>query len=101
MTVMVNAGETNGIPCHADYHLLTEVLKGEWNFRDLVVSDWEGIKHLYTREPGGHSPKEAVRIGVMAGIDMSIGCRLIQLLRPPPRARQGKGRAPSPGSMTR
>ena len=72
MTVMVNAGETNGIPCHADYHLLTEVLKGEWKFRGFVVSDWEGIKHLYTRDRVADSPKEAVRIGVMAGIDMSM-----------------------------
>jgi len=71
-TVMVNSGEVNGIPGHANYHLLTEVLKGEWKFQGFVVSDWEDIKRLYSREHVAESPKEAVRMAVMAGIDMSM-----------------------------
>ena len=71
-TVMVNSGEVNGIPGHANYHLLTEVLKGEWKFQGFVVSDWEDIKRLYTRDHVAGSPKEAVRMAVMAGIDMSM-----------------------------
>ena len=71
-TVMANSGEVNGIPGHANYHLLTEVLKGEWNFQGFVVSDWEDIKRLHSREHVAGSPKEAVRMAVMAGIDMSM-----------------------------
>jgi beta-glucosidase len=71
-TVMVNSAEVDGIPGHANYHLLTEVLKGEMKFKGFVVSDWEDIKRLYTRDRVASSPKDAVRMAVMAGIDMSM-----------------------------
>jgi beta-glucosidase len=71
-TVMVNSSEIDGIPGHANYHLLTEVLKNELNFKGFVVSDWEDIIRLYTRDRVADSPKEAVRIAVMAGVDMSM-----------------------------
>lgn len=72
LTVMVNSGEIDGIPGHANYHLLTEVLRGEMNFQGFVVSDWEDIKRLFTRDRVADSPKEAVRLAVMAGVDMSM-----------------------------
>jgi beta-glucosidase len=71
-TVMVNSSEINGIPGHANYHLLTEILKKEWGFDGFTVSDWQDIERLYTRDHVAESPKEAVRIAVMAGIDMSM-----------------------------
>lgn len=71
-TVMVNSSEVDGIPGHANYHLLTEVLKGEMKFKGFVVSDWEDIKRLYTRDRVASSEKEAVAMAVMAGIDMSM-----------------------------
>jgi beta-glucosidase len=70
--VMVNSGEINGIPGHANHHLLTDILKGEWEFKGFVVSDWEDIKRLHTRDRVAASPKEAVRLSVMAGVDMSM-----------------------------
>jgi beta-glucosidase len=71
-TIMVNSAEVDGIPTHSDYHLLTEVLRGELNFKGFVVSDWEDIKRLHTRDRVADSPKEAVRMAVMAGVDMSM-----------------------------
>ena len=71
-SVMVNSGEVDGIPTHSDYHLLTEILRGELNFKGIVVSDWEDIKRLYTRDKIAETPKEAVRIAVLAGVDMSM-----------------------------
>lgn len=71
-TVMVNSSEVDGIPGHANYHLLTEVLKDELNFKGFVVSDWEDIIRLHTRDRVAETPKEAVRIAVMAGVDMSM-----------------------------
>lgn len=71
-TVMVNSGEISGVPGHANYHLLTEILKREWGFRGLVVSDWEDIKRLHTRDRVAPTPKDAVRLAVMAGVDMSM-----------------------------
>jgi beta-glucosidase len=71
-TVMVNSSEINGIPTHSNYHLLTEVLKNEMGFEGFIVSDWEDIKRLYDRDRVADSPKEAVRMAVMAGVDMSM-----------------------------
>lgn len=71
-TVMVNSSEINGIPGHANYHLLTEVLKQEWGFEGFTVSDWQDIERLHTRDHVAESPKEAVKMAVMAGIDMSM-----------------------------
>lgn len=71
-TVMVNSGSVNGIPGHANQHLLTDVLKEEWQFKGFVVSDWQDIEELYTRDHVAATPKDAVRMAVMAGVDMSM-----------------------------
>ncbi len=71
-TVMVNSGEVDGIPGHANYHYLTTILRGELGFKGFAVSDWEDIKRLYVRDKLASSPKEAVKIAVMAGVDMSM-----------------------------
>jgi beta-glucosidase len=71
-TVMANSGEICGIPGHANEHLLTDVLKKEWGFEGFTVSDWQDIERLHTRDHVAETPKEAVRIAVMAGIDMSM-----------------------------
>ncbi len=71
-TVMVNSGEINGIPTHSDYYLLTEILKNELGFKGLVVSDWEDIKRLHSRDRVAETVEDAVRMAVMAGVDMSM-----------------------------
>lgn len=71
-TVMANSGEISGVPGHANRWLLTDVLKKEWGFQGFTVSDWEDIKRLHTRDRVAATPKEAVRMAVMAGVDMSM-----------------------------
>jgi len=71
-TVMVNSAEINGVPGHANRHLLTDVLRGELGFKGFVVSDWEDIKKLVTQWKVAADEKEATRMSVMAGIDMSM-----------------------------
>ena len=71
-TVMVNSAEVDGIPGHANYHYLTEILRGELGFTGFAVSDWEDIKRLYIRDKLAASPREAVKMAVMAGVDMSM-----------------------------
>ncbi|MBU4446166.1 MAG: glycoside hydrolase family 3 C-terminal domain-containing protein [Candidatus Marinimicrobia bacterium] len=71
-TVMVNSSEVNGIPVHSSYYLLTEVLRNELGFEGFVVSDWADINQLHLREKVAPTQKEAVRLAVMAGIDMSM-----------------------------
>ncbi|MEP6944289.1 MAG: glycoside hydrolase family 3 N-terminal domain-containing protein [Acidobacteriota bacterium] len=71
-TVMVNSGEINGVPGHINKHLLTDVLKGELGFDGFIVTDWEDIKKLVTQWHVAADEKEATRLAVMAGIDMSM-----------------------------
>ncbi len=71
-TVMINSAEVDGIPGHANYQYLTTILRGEMGFKGFAVSDWEDIIRLYTRDKMAASPREAVKIAVMAGIDMSM-----------------------------
>lgn len=71
-TVMINSAEINGVPGHINRHLMTEVLKGELGFDGFIVSDWEDIKKLVTQWRVAADEKEATRLAVMAGIDMSM-----------------------------
>lgn len=72
MTIMINSGTVNGIPVHADKYLLTDLLKKELGFTGFTVSDWQDIEYLFTRHKIAVSQKDAVRIAVNAGIDMSM-----------------------------
>lgn len=71
-TIMINSAEIDGIPGHTNYHLLTEVLRNEWKFKGFTVSDWQDIQRLHIRDNVADSPEEAVRMAVMAGVDMSM-----------------------------
>src|SRR5438876_2202247 len=71
-TVMVNSAEINGIPGHINHHSLTDILRYELGFTGFVVSDWEDIKKLVTVWYVAANEKEATRMAVMAGIDMSM-----------------------------
>lgn len=60
-TVMVNSGAVNLIPGHANSYYINDILKGELKFDGLVVSDWEDIIRLHTRDRVAETPEEAVR----------------------------------------
>ncbi len=72
LSVMVNSGEVNGIPGHVNGYLLKDVLRGELGFDGVVVSDWEDIKKLVSIHRVAATEKEATRLAVLAGIDMSM-----------------------------
>src|SRR3989440_8781637 len=71
-TVMVNSAEINGTPGHINHHVLTDILRGELGFQGFAVSDWEDIKKLVTQWRVAANEKEATRMAVLAGIDMSM-----------------------------
>jgi beta-glucosidase len=64
LTVMASFNSWNGVKCHGNRYLLTEVLKGKLGFAGFVISDWDGTDYL--SEDYG----EAVAIAVNAGVDM-------------------------------
>ncbi|HEX4899195.1 MAG TPA: glycoside hydrolase family 3 N-terminal domain-containing protein [Pyrinomonadaceae bacterium] len=71
-TIMVNSGEINGVPGHVNRHILTDILRTELGFKGFVVSDWQDIKKLVNVWRIAADEKEATRLAVMAGIDMSM-----------------------------
>lgn len=71
-SIMINSGEINGTPVHASKYLITDVLKNELGFKGVVVTDWQDIIYLHTRHKVAETNRDAVRISVNAGIDMSM-----------------------------
>ena len=71
-SVMVNSGEVNGVPVHASRHLLTDVLRNELGFDGLVVTDWLDIKKLVSLHKVAANEREATKMAIEAGIDMSM-----------------------------
>ena len=72
LTIMVNSGSNNGIPFHCNTELLTQWVKEDLNWDGMIVTDWADINNLYTRERVASSKKEAVKLAINAGIDMSM-----------------------------
>ncbi len=72
LSLMVNSGSNNGIPFHCNTELLTQWLKEDLNWDGMIVTDWADINNLYTRERVASSQKEAVKLAINAGIDMSM-----------------------------
>lgn len=72
LSVMSSYNEIDGIPCTANYNLLTEVLKRRWLFDGFVVSDLYAIGGL--REHGvAATDYEAAVKAVNAGVDSDLG----------------------------
>ena len=73
-TFMNSFNDLNGIPATANPYLQREVLKGKWNFKGFVVSDWgsvgEMINHGYAKDN-----YEAAMEAVIAGCDMDMESR--------------------------
>jgi beta-glucosidase len=71
-SVMLNSGAVNGIPSHADYRLITEILKEELGFKGFVISDWEDVVNLHKVHQVAVDEREAVKLAVNAGLDMCM-----------------------------
>ncbi|EXF91132.1 beta-D-glucoside glucohydrolase [Pseudomonas fluorescens HK44] len=69
--VMVALNSINGIPATANMWLMQDLLRKEWGFKGLAVSDhgaiFELIKHGVARDG-----REAAKLAIKAGIDMSM-----------------------------
>lgn len=70
LTMMVNSASINSVPVHASHEYLTEWAKEQLKWDGMAVTDWADINNLYTREHIAADRKEAVALGINAGIDM-------------------------------
>ena len=70
LTAMVNSASINGVPTHANEELLTGWVKKDLGWDGMFVTDWADIDNLYARDHVAADKKDALRIGINAGIDM-------------------------------
>ncbi len=72
LTIMVNSASINGVPVHASYEYLTKWLKEDLNWDGMIITDWADINNLYQRERVAKDKKDAIRLAINAGIDMTM-----------------------------
>lgn len=71
-SIMAAHNELNGIPCHMDSSLMTDLFRNKWGFQGFFVSDWMDIERIETLHHVANSLKEASYLAVSAGMDMHM-----------------------------
>jgi beta-glucosidase len=71
-TVMASYNEIDGIPSHANYWLLHDVLRGEMGFKGTVVSDYDGIEQLVSLQHVEPDLAHAAARALHAGVDVDF-----------------------------
>jgi len=70
--VMPAYHELFGVPVHASPFMLTQILREEWGFRGIVVSDFFGIRYTTDTHRAARDTAEAARLAVVAGVDIDM-----------------------------
>jgi len=87
-TFMNSFNDINGIPATANQYIQRELLKGKWNYKGFVVSDWgsigEMIPHGYAKDAS-----EAAEKAVLGGSDMDMESR-VYMAELPKLVKEGK-----------
>ena len=73
--VMAAFNTLNGVPGTANPHTLTDILRKEWGFDGIVMSDWDAVRELVAHGVAADE-REAVERAVMAGVDMDMASGL-------------------------
>ncbi|MBD5185473.1 MAG: glycosyl hydrolase [Bacteroidales bacterium] len=70
-TFMCSFNDINGVPSSGNRHLLRDILRGEWGYDGLMVSDWGSIQQMI---PHGFSAdlRQAAEQAIAAGVDMDM-----------------------------
>ena len=71
-SIMAAHNEVNGVPCHMDAAMMTDLLRNEWGFKGFYVSDWNDVSRISTLHHAAESFDEASRLSVEAGLDMHM-----------------------------
>ena len=71
--VMAAYNAVNGIPCHENKRLLTDILRDEWGFDGYVVSDCSGVARLWDSHKRYEDPADAASAAMNAGVDLECG----------------------------
>lgn len=71
-SVMASYNEIDGIPSHSNNHLLTDILRHEWGFNGVLVSDYFGITELIRVHHIVGTKEAAAKIALDAGVDVEL-----------------------------
>jgi beta-glucosidase len=71
-SVMASYNEIDGIPSHSNRHLLTDILRHEWGFDGVLVSDYFAISDLRTLHHVAATDDDAARMALDAGVDVEL-----------------------------
>ncbi|WP_313485871.1 beta-glucosidase BglX [Pseudescherichia sp.] len=69
--VMIALNSLNGTPASSDAWLLKDLLRGDWKFKGITISDHGAIKELIKHGTAA-DPEDAVRVAIKSGVDMSM-----------------------------
>lgn len=70
--IMPSHGDLNGVACHANPKLLTDLLRNQWGFKGYTVSDAFDVGRLNFLMKVAESKEEAVKLGLKAGVDIDL-----------------------------
>jgi beta-glucosidase len=72
-SVMASYNEVNGVPVHINPWLLKEVLRDEWDFDGIVISDGWGVDDLFRLHYVATDANDAARQSFLSGVDLELG----------------------------
>ena len=81
LSVMTSYNSIDGVPTTANGRLINGVLRGEWGFDGIVVSDLYSIDQLQMTHHVAESPEEAGKLALEAGVDVDLGAKCYARLK--------------------
>lgn len=70
--MMASHCDIDGVPAHGNHWLLTDLLKNEWGFNGIVVSDYNDIERLNIFHHVAENTNEASKMALKAGMDLDL-----------------------------
>jgi beta-glucosidase len=71
-SLMPSYNEIDGIPSHANRWMLRDVLREEWGFDGVIVSDWQAVSQLAVRHHVAADAADAARQALAATVDVEL-----------------------------
>jgi beta-glucosidase len=87
-SVMASFNDVDGVPMHANRELITDVLRREWGWDGILVSDYTGIMELLNHGVAADTA-EAARRGIDAGVDVDM-VSTFYIMKLPAEVRAGR-----------